>query len=56
MNKKYIDANERAYEYSSVTRKPAPWPKRNKLKEEVGVLAVQVKISYFIDYKQPVSH
>ena len=31
-------------------------PERNKLKEEVGVLAVQVKISYFIDYKQPASH
>ena len=35
MNKKYIDANERAYEWSSATRAPAPWPERNTLKVNV---------------------
>ena len=35
MNEKCIDVNERAYEWSSATRAPAPWPKRNKLKVNV---------------------
>ena len=35
MNEKYIGVNERAYEYTSATRAPAPWPKRNKLKVNV---------------------
>ena len=35
MNEKRIDVNERAYEWSSVTRKPAPWSERNTLKVNV---------------------
>ena len=35
MNEKYIDVNEREYEWSSATCAPAPWPKRNKLSVNV---------------------
>ena len=49
MNEKYIDVNERAYEWSSVTRKPAPWPKRNKLMVNVqDILHEERPKEYFI--------
>ena len=35
MNEKYIGVNERAYEWSSATHAPAPWPKRHKLRINV---------------------
>ena len=35
MNEKCIDVNERAYEWSSATHAPAPWPKRHKLRINV---------------------
>ena len=50
MSKKYIDANERAYEWSSATHAPAPWPKRNKRKVNVQDIPHEERPKYHCIY------
>ena len=50
MNEKYIGVNEREYEYSSVTRAPAPWLNRNKLKVNVQDILHEERPKYHCIY------
>lgn len=56
MSKKYIGVNERAYEWSSATHAPAPWPKRNKLKINVQDILHKERPKEFCIYIDPVKN